>query len=389
MRRLQVIKIVGALVLLVLLLMARNSIWNQHAQVDVWVMWERVKYWVAHFGSWKGMEGNEILPTTLLMMLIPMWVIPSGWGSYTSYLPLIIGLNLIVLWWHGIIVKQQKKFWIIVLLFGPLLLFRYDAWVTLTVLLGLISYVNGRYEWSGWWLGIATGMKVFPLLLLPYLGLLLVKEKNWGKIGKFGGGFVCAILVPVIIFLLMGGNGRQIENSLAFHSQKLISIESLPGSIITGWNIITKNHPPAMIPGNGIWAVPGPAEVFNKIWVIPLFIYYLFVIKDIKNGQKYNWLVPLCIMLIFLTFSKNLNPQYIWWFVTLLAMTKISSAIWKWSAILVVANQLVFPVFYTQLTDNFFLHNQSYWIFYVLLVRNVCVGIVTYLSLHYWWQERK
>lgn len=383
------IRMGGALVLLALLLMSRSPIWNQHAQVDVWVMWERVGYWVTHQGSWLGMEGNEILPTTLLLMIMPVWVIPSGWETYANYLPIIISINAIILGLHGLIAREQKNYWIILLLFGPLLLFRYDAWVTLTVLWGLINFEKKQFGWSGWWLGIATGMKVFPLLLLPYLGLLLIKEKNWGKIGRLGGGFICAILVPVIIFLLMGGSGRQIENSLAFHSQKLISIESLPGSIITGWNIITNNHPPAMIPGNGIWAVPGPADLFNKIWIIPLFIYYLFVIRDIRKGQKYNWLVPLCLMLIFLTFSKNLNPQYVWWFVTLLAMTKLPSTIWRWSAILVVANQLVFPVYYTQLTDNFFLHNQSYWIFYVLLIRNVCVGIVTYLSLHYWWQERK
>lgn len=371
-------------VCILLLVMARNPNWYHHAQVDIWVMWERVEYWISHQGSWLGLQGNEILPATLLTALLPVLSIPAGWESYATYLAVILIVNLGVLIGHGLLVRQKKQYWITLLLFGPLLLFRYDAWVTLAVLIALVNFEHKHYGLSGWWLGISVGMKVFPIIFLPYLLMLLIKERKWRKLVEMLFGALLGLGVPVMIYMLMGGSWEQISGSLAFHNQKLISIESIPGNLIIGWSLLMHAEPPAMIPGNGIWAVAGPAQLLNRFWLIPIACYYWLVYKRTVKGEAFSWFVPLLLTVIFLVFAKNLNPQYLWWFVTLMAMTKIDSIVWKWVGLAAITNQLVFPVYYSVLVDNFFGNNTDYWIFYLLTIRNVSIVVVAITLLTIW-----
>ncbi len=372
---------------LILVFQARSSIWNQHAQVDILVMWQRVQYWLNNFGSWTGMMGNEILPATLLGSLIPLLFIPSGAENYPIYLSLMIILNLLILIAHGMLAKQQKQYWVILIMLGPLLLFRYDAWVTLVMILGLKAFERENYSWAGWWMGLAVSMKVFPIIILPYLLIILYLSKQWRSMLNLLTSLVAGILIPIGIYVIMGGTIPQIRDSLAFHSQKLISIESVPGSVITAWELFTKGRPPDLLPGNGIWAVPGPAVLFNKIWILPIIALYYWWIKKWRRMTEFDWDFPLCLIVLFLIFSKNLNPQYIWWFITILAMTSISNHVWKWVGVAAITNQIVFPVYYSSLIDGFFLQNTDYWIFGVLLLRNISVAVVAFYCLKYWWRK--
>ncbi|MFH1244635.1 MAG: hypothetical protein V1487_03675 [bacterium] len=377
--------ILAICVLLVLWWQARQSIWNSHLQVDVWVSWQRIEYWLGHNHSFAGMLGNEILPMTLLYVLLPMRMIPVNLVSYANYLPVAMLINLIVVGLHLPLIKRKTIFLISLLCFGPILLFRFDGMVTLVMLLSLIAFVKQKYPQSGFWLGLATGMKVFPIILLPYLVMILLRQKQLKQLLRWLICFGEALLIPVIIYLFMGGNLEQVGAALSFHGQKLISIESIPGSLITGWSLIVNGVPPAMIPGNGIWAVAGPAELFNRLWVLPVAVTYYWVWRSRSLVNTFKWIVPLGLMMIFLIFSKNLNPQYLWWFMIFLPMVKLNRS--EWGVILAVAllNQLVFPIFYTTLTDNFFLQNRDYWIYYLLMLRNIGLMVITYLITQRLW----
>jgi len=107
-----------------------------------------------------------------------------------------------------------------------------------------------------------------------------------------------------------------------------------------------------------------------------------------KMLVKFNWNVPLVIMLLFLVFSKNLNPQYMWWFMAILPFTRPSRLIVVLTFAAALLNQLVFPIFYTAFVDNFFQQNQSYWIFYLLVLRNLGILGIAYLSVKKLWHEQ-
>lgn len=361
---------------------ARQAIWNTHLQVDIWVQWERLSYWLSHGRSFAGLMGNEILPATLLYVFTPIALIPIGWLSYQSYLPAMLLINLIIIVLHWVLVENKNIFLLSLLFLGPILLFRFDALVTLMVILAFVSFEDKKYLQSGFWLGIATGMKVYPVIFLPYLAIILMKQKRSKELLRLIICFLEALLIPAIIFVMLGGNLDQIGSMLAFHNQKLISIESLPGSLITGWSLLVAGIPPQMLPGNGIWSVAGPAALFNRLWMVPVLFVYWGVWRDRRLIEKFSWAVPSCLIMVFLIFSKNLNPQYLWWFMAFLPFVKADKWIWGLTLSSALLNQLVFPLFYTTFTNNFYLYNQSYWIYFLLLLRNLCLVAVAYLSIN-------
>ncbi len=359
---------------------ARQDTWNYHMQVDVWVFWERVEYWLGHNHSFAGLTGNEILPSTLIYVFTPLALIPDGWADYNNYLPVMILVNLVVIGLHSILVKKKNMLFVSLLFLGPILLFRFDATVTLLILLACNAFVKEKYEISGVWLGLATGMKVFPVIFLPYMVMVLVRQKKLEKLLRLLVYFGEALLLPVALFMLLGGSLGQIGESLAFHGQKLISIESVPGSMITGWSLLVRGWPPSMIPGNGIWAVEGPAEFFNRFWMLPIGWLYYTVWRTKSLSVKFDWRVPVNLVLIFLVFSKNLNPQYVWWYMALLPMIEADRVVWALTLGVALLNQLVYPVFYTTLIDNFYQHNEQHWIYYLLVLRNMGLVAVAYLT---------
>lgn len=353
---------------------ARVPLWNAHLQVDVWISWLRVSYYFDHGRTFAGMVGNEILPATLLYILAPVGMIPVGWLSYQTYLPATLVLNMIplVLTWY--LARERRMLLSFLILLGPILLFRFDGIVALLLISSFLTFINGRYGLSGALMGGAVGMKVFPILFVPYLLLLLLIRRSYKAIFHFLITFSIAMIVPIVAFLWMGGSLEQIQSALMFHSQKLISIESIPGGLITAYGLATNGYPPPLIPGNGIWSVPGPHELLNKIWMLPIFFLYIYIYtKKSIFLMKFDWRVPLSLMLTFLVFSKNLNPQYVWWFMVLLPFVAVNKWVWFFSLVVALTNQLVYPIFYTTFIEDFYRANQAYWIYFVLLARNLSV----------------
>jgi hypothetical protein len=370
--------------LLLIWLAARLPLWNNHLQVDIWVWWERIDYWFKQ-ASFAGLEGNEILPLTLLYLFVPTFLIPVGWLSYANYLPAALLINLTVIAAHFYLVnKYAPKNLVflaaVVIALGPILLFRFDALVTLAVLLSLLAFRQEKFVQSGFYLGLAAGMKVFPIIFLPYLLLVLLSKKQIRSVFLMLIYFGEALIIPALIFSLLGGNWDQILTALNFHNLKLISVESLAGSVITGWSLLTQGVPPAPLAGNGIWAVAGPAALFNRLWLIPVGLIYYFIWRQKRYLRSFSWQVPYSLMLTFLIFSKNLNPQYVWWFICLAPFVNLSRKTWGLILIIALTNQLVYPLFYTQLIEGFYQNNRDYWVYYLLLLRNFGILLLTVFS---------
>jgi len=169
-----------------------------------------------------------------------------------------------------------------------------------------------------------------------------------------------------------------------------VSIESLPGSLITLFNIVTKFKPPQLLGGWGVWGVNAPLNLFNKFWLLPVAIFYLFLLKNKTYLHQISFGVIFCLMILFLIFSKNLHAQYIWWFLSLFPFIKFRSAHkLKYLFMIVllifigIFNQLVYPLFYTQFLEDFYQHNRQYAVFSALLLRNWLIVTLLILSLKY------
>lgn len=364
---------------------AYQPAWRGHLEIDTWNYWLKVEDFVKT-GSLETKIGNEILPATTLFLLIPSFFISKNPFFYSNYLPVFFALILLTLVYQVFLAfrtKQLKNTAIFLLLmfsFGPILLFRFDALAALLAVLSLLAFSQKKYSLSGWWLGLVTSIKVYPIIFLPYLLWLLVKQQK-KAIRPFLAAAIFGGLLPIFIFLLFGGQVHQIIEGLNFHSQKFVSIESLPGSLITAWSVLTKAYPPQLLGGWGVWGIPAPLNFFNNFWLIPIFGFYFYLYRAKKLRPRFNWEIIFCLMLLFLVFSKNLHAQYIWWFLCFYPWLKVDVTRIVLLFFINVFNQLVYPLFYTQFYQGFYQYNQDYPVFYALLIRNFLIVLLLLISL--------
>ncbi|MBU1500179.1 DUF2029 domain-containing protein [Patescibacteria group bacterium] len=379
-----------SLALILIFFQAQNPAWNRHLQTDVWIWYERVTNFFQH-QSFNGLKDNELLPATLLYVFLP--ALASGWSvaPYFLYLKATLWVNLLILLGHFIAGTDKHRllkiclFSILVLAFGPISLFRFDGAATLLVILGLIFWLKQKFSLSGLALGLATGIKIYPVIFLPYL--LLLNRKRPVLLQRFILFYLAALLAPVLIFFALGGRWEQVVSSLAFHGNKYVSIESLPASLLTGLSLLKFHQPPPLLAGYGVWGIDLSfitnlkLQFFNLIWLLPVGGFYLYLWAKKGSLKKLNFDIIFCLTLIFLVFSKNLNPQYIWWFLSLYPFLKFNPLSFILLIFICIFNQLVYPLFYTQFLEDFYRYNQHYQIFYCLLLRNLLIVALTVVSL--------
>lgn len=389
------------LALLVLYKLALNPLWRGHLEIDTWNYFLKVEDFIKS-GSLFSTIGNEILPATTLFLLIPGIFIPQPQFYYSAYLPAFFTMIIIVLISHVFLaakygsIKQATIFSLLMFFFGPILLFRFDALAALLVVLSLICFQQKKFLPSALIFGLVTSLKIYPIIFLPYLMLILLAKCQFKLIVSYLISFGLGLILPVLVFFSLGGQFSQITEGLNFHALKPVSIESLPGSLMTISSLLTQFRPPPLFGGWGIWGITTPLiaklglSFFNQFWFLPIFIFYLFLIKNKQYLKKINFGIIFCLMLIFLIFSKNLHAQYIWWFLSLFPFIKFQSAKkleYLFMIVLLIFisifNQLVYPLFYTQFIEDFYQHNRQYAVFYALLLRNWLIVNLLILSLKY------
>ena len=282
------------LVLLILYCQAFSPLWRGHLEIDVWVWYQRMEYFFKNH-SFTGLKNNEILPATLIYIFLPRLL--AGWNNltYSSYLSAALIINLFVILTTIILVKKNSpsfRFWLfpsLLLLTGPILLFRFDTFVALLILFSIYLFRHQKLAYSAFSLGLATAMKVYPIIFFPYFLLVLWHQDRLQRLFIFLANFLLALIVPIAIFSLLGGNLKQILTSLEFHALKPVSIESLPGSLFTVTSIIFKHRPPALLGGYGIWGITTPLitalglKFFNSFWILPQFYFFPLANLDLQS----------------------------------------------------------------------------------------------------------
>ena len=386
------------LVFLILYNQALNHLWRGHLEVDTWNYYLKIAD-ILKQHSFFTKIGNEIFPATTIFLLIPGFFVSHAPFNYSAYLSVFFILILLTLAYHIFLaakyasVNHALMFSLLMLFFGPILLFRFDVLAALLVVLSLLSFQQKKFLLSALFLGLVTSIKVYPVIFLPYLLLILLNKRRFKLTASYLAGFSFALILPIFIFLSAGGTIAQITEGLNFHSLKYVSIESLPGSLITLSSVLTQGYPSQLIGGWGVWGITSPLikhlglNFFNEFWVLPVAVFYLILLTKKSLLAKFNFNVIFSLMLLFLVFSKNLHAQYVWWFLSLFPFLPVKQkSRFKYLLMFLLLificlfNQLVYPLFYTKFITDFYQYNQAYAVFYCLLLRNLLIVILTVVS---------
>ncbi len=377
-------------------LQAMHPSWRHHTLVDgYFAYYDKVSYFLKNH-SLQGIPFNEYQPGAIFYFLsvAPILAIKD---SRETYLNGLILSNLLLCIGYGWIIIKQKNpgglalFSAMLILGGPLLLFRFELYSHLVVLAGLLLWQKKKENWGAFILGASTTIKVYPLLLVPLIIKNAVVRKDYMKALQmcfsYAAGIVAALLLYMVIFRV---STQEVLKNVLVHTHKPLHIESVSGTI-TIWKTLFEGQQPKLN-SNLIHGVHPmhffvPLQVYLYAWIIPVGLFYLWWYRQ-KNTDHHLLLASTGVLSIFLVFVSQLGPQYLYWFLLFIPLVNIKmeeriAGLWVttlgWLGVTLIFSQIMFPLFYDQLLQ-FFVNKNNSLAFMFLTLRNISLVIgVTYL----------
>jgi hypothetical protein len=237
---------------------------------------------------------------------------------------------------------------------------RFDIIPALFVLLTLLAAAKNRFFLSYFFLTIGIALKVYPVILFPFL---LIHHYRHSSLPKFLRTVLFFFLINFVLFFTY-------SKSLIYLSHRPFHIESFPASLIALSTIFSKLQ---IYFANSF----GSLNIFSihSSWLFPVlnfslgfsfFIFYLFILL-IQWKRPTSLLSTFTfILLILLITAKVFSPQYLLWLNPLLSVFifKNRSLTLLWILICLLTG-LIYPFLYY---DFKFLPHASIPNLYLLVV---------------------
>lgn len=304
-----------------------------HLYPDVFAFHDRsLHFW--ENGSLINLGHNEYQPGAIAFFtaLSPVFLIDRNIETFKMALSAfnILFIFLIV----QLLIKMKKTYGVfllsvILILLGPILLFRFDLLVILLTIFSLYLWEIKKRKLAMITLAFAIITKVYPLIFLPYL---LFQSFKTGKKTEpvylffvFSASFLGYLLAYTYFFQISLSDSWVSYN---FHNLKSVATESVWASAIYCYNLILGGPLPGMESAYGINAI-ARKEVFpsiqfyNYFWILPLGILYLLYFLKNRNWEKIDYQFLNLVLLVFLIFYKVFNNQYMAWFLFMLPLIEL------------------------------------------------------------------
>lgn len=317
----------------------------------------------------------------------------------------MFGTVCLFAWIYPILgIQKISKYWLVVLMSIASILVmvlgvnRFDAYSSFFTVLGFALFIQGVDKNTIWYraLGVmvivfATLVKLYPMFLLPFMGIYELKHWNWKAMFAEAGGSI-ALMIPFVAWMIPGWEGLQFF--LGYHSDRGLEIESLWATLVLmghqffGWFDYT------IIYEFGSISVRG--DVPDLLSDASLIIYGgLLVVAAIAYWFKINqknaiWMLMSAMVVInvgFAAFNKVFSTQYVVWFIPLILVylglvfeyRKVHRP-WKWAMYslvgIAISTVLIFPLMWGWYVD------EAWWLTLILLTRNIAlVGLFGYALL--------
>jgi len=218
-------------------LLAFDSSYFPHLQVDIVVFYNRANFFLQNL-SLEHLANNEYQPGALLFFILLSPILSIN-NSFDTFKLAFFAANILLLFLASIIPAKTvgwmgiAVFGLILLFTGPIILFRFDLLAALVVNLSFYFWLKDKKILSFVILSIATQIKVYPIIFLPYLLFLSFKNKGI----KVAFGHLLCFLGSLIIFLslfilIFDARLADIINALDFHAKKPLGIESVYATVL-------------------------------------------------------------------------------------------------------------------------------------------------------------
>lgn len=351
------------LLLLTLLMQAGSPRWHYYLSPDVIIYTKQVQEFLAH-RSWEPVR-SEYQPGALVFFLLPLALAPLGVWYAAGFLllnALLIAAHITFLRLLGGVTAAGLA----VLLFlaaGPITLFRFEAFVSLLALGAFWSWWKQKPLASGALLGLATGVKVYPLFLFPILLRSRVDSRRGGFAARFLAGFGLGLGALLLPFVALGGSLHHVADGLQYHLQKSVAVQSVAGTAATIVGLI-RGHLPVAVNNYGMhgFLFPTVRSLSTLGLLLALItLYWRVWFRRITDRTTGAVLLAHAIVTSLLVWPTTFQPQYLLWplaFTALLPLTGIRTSRWIpivfAHAAALATTQVTFPLFYSEFLDIFY-----------------------------------
>lgn len=380
-----------AVVLLIVFCQAQMPQWQWHLQFDVVTFHNRAMHFLST-GSWAEMGYNEYPPAALWFFVL-IGKLTNNAGNFSAFLQILFWANIFLIIAHFVFFSRVGHkyapilFSLLVLAIGPILLFRFELLVSLLVLLAWYLFGQKKFGWSAFALGLGTSIKLYPAILFPLLIFDLLSQKKWRSTIVIVLTFAAGLTLPILAFLLVGGDFGGFLTSIKVHSLKPVGAEGLWGNLVAFMNA-SFGSPFDVTRGYGVYGItPGSSWLsianLNKLPIIITAI-LLAVIGWFYRKKGYNEVgLAFIVIFVFTLLGKVLNPQYLWWFLVFLPYLSLKwfSKI-GWATIYIMAllslalTQVIYPLNYDAFLDWFKAPIDASQFLALLSLRNLLLLII-------------
>ncbi len=200
------------------------------------------------------------------------------------------------------------------LLLGPVILSRFDLWPVMIGLAGLVAILVGL-EWIGFYaLGLATAVKIFPVVLLPIACVWVWKRIGWRALATCLGIFIVALALCYLPFAILAPHG--VWHSIAVQLGRPLQIESLGAASLVvlhhlfGFGVGTVNGSGSQnLAASGAGAI---AILQTVVQVAALLGTWAWFAKGEASDERLVRASAAAIV-AFVAFGKVLSPQFMIW----------------------------------------------------------------------------
>lgn len=382
------------LVVVAIFCQALTPWWGPHLVSDVNNYHFKAKYLLEN-GNLTNLPVNEYQPGAIfyLMSFSSFLYIENTVEFYRLIFSIANALIVLGIGWFYLAkrgVRAQVFFAFLILSIGPVVLYRFEMLVVSLFIAAVYFWTQSKTNLSYFFLGLATSVKVYPIVTLPYFLLLSFKKRGLEAVFKNLICFSLGVILPTSFYIyIFKVDFNSLKEGLVFHGNKPIDTEGIWSSLHTTYYLLTQGSFPDSAAAWGINGITeqftiGPIWMYNSFWILALGTIYFLVLLKKSLWEKFNLSVIIAILLTFLVFSKVMAPQYLIWVFLLFPLinpSDLKDKFWQINLILAVAVMFLYQIIYPLNFDGWLdaYHNRSFTnLYWINLLRNIILVWLLY-----------
>ncbi len=368
--------------------------YREHLLYDVSVYYQRSLYFFDHAKLTD--VTNEYLPMASLFFISfsPVFFFGNSLELFERVFVLGNGALLLLL---GFLIYKEKGskalflFSGLVLAAGPIVLYRFELLVILTMILAILRFQKGDWLTSSIFLSLGTLVKLYPFLLLPYFLILTFHKNGIKQAFKYLAVFILTTLGGILIYFFLTQTGiKELLFSLDFHKDKPLGLESSIGGITHLMQYLQTGQAAPIVARHNTWGVDDaflllPMPILTYLWTIPVTGIYLWLL--FSKQQKASFIFVITFLTSFFVFSKLFTPQYWLWVLFLMPFLELKKSLLIWSMIILAVlataiTQFIYPLHYFDFLGYFYNQDKRFeYLFWIYLTEIFCMIAAALISI--------